>query len=177
MVNRRTFNKPLGICQLTWFQAPNSTRVLVQFTLWGKQLVAILFLCWNVKHLIVFHQAGEVSAATLSCVSDGFMLNLGAVLLQLCQPFCTSPDDIKSLKIDPTYGAVLVSVKPHQFYILETNSKEECVRNVYMFRWNQCMDSSHKNKVLTLDNKKFRWNSSMNYINIFFNSADRDQRP
>ncbi|KAJ0176606.1 hypothetical protein K1T71_007785 [Dendrolimus kikuchii] len=54
---------------------------------------------WNV-------QAGEISAATLSCVSDGFMLNLGAVLLQLCQPFCTSPDDPKSLKIDPTYGAV-----------------------------------------------------------------------
>ncbi|KAG6443812.1 hypothetical protein O3G_MSEX002997 [Manduca sexta] len=54
---------------------------------------------WNV-------QAGEISAATLSCVSDGFMLNLGAVLLQLCQPFCMSPDDPKSLKIDPTYGAV-----------------------------------------------------------------------
>ncbi|CAG5046070.1 unnamed protein product [Parnassius apollo] len=54
---------------------------------------------WNV-------QAGEISAATLSCVSDGFMLNLGAVLLQLCQPFCTTPDDPKSLKIDPTYGAV-----------------------------------------------------------------------
>lgn len=55
---------------------------------------------WNV-------QAGEVSAATLSCVSDGFMLNLGAVLLQLCQPFCVTPDDPKALKIDPTYGAVL----------------------------------------------------------------------
>lgn len=54
-------------------------------------------------------QAGEVSAATLSCVSDGFMLNLGAVLLQLCQPFCTTTDDPKSLKIDPTYGAVPVS--------------------------------------------------------------------
>ncbi|XP_028165916.1 ubiquitin conjugation factor E4 A [Ostrinia nubilalis] len=54
---------------------------------------------WNV-------QAGEVSAATMSCVSDGFMLNLGAVLLQLCQPFCVSADDPKSLKIDPTYGAV-----------------------------------------------------------------------
>ncbi|CAG9786753.1 unnamed protein product [Diatraea saccharalis] len=55
---------------------------------------------WNV-------QAGEVSAATLSCVSDGFMLNLGAVLLHLCQPFCTTSNDIKALKIDPTYGAVL----------------------------------------------------------------------
>ncbi|XP_045772732.1 ubiquitin conjugation factor E4 A [Maniola jurtina] len=55
---------------------------------------------WNV-------QAGEMSAASLSCVSDGFMLNLGAVLLQLCQPFCASADDPKALKIDPTYGAVL----------------------------------------------------------------------
>lgn len=55
-------------------------------------------------------QHGEVSAATLSTVSDGFMLNLGAVLLQLCQPFCTTADDPKSLKIDPTYGAVLVSI-------------------------------------------------------------------
>nr|XP_021189831.2 ubiquitin conjugation factor E4 A [Helicoverpa armigera] len=55
---------------------------------------------WNVQH-------GEVSAATLSTVSDGFMLNLGAVLLQLCQPFCNSADDPKALKIDPTYGAVL----------------------------------------------------------------------
>ncbi|XP_049873401.1 ubiquitin conjugation factor E4 A [Pectinophora gossypiella] len=54
---------------------------------------------WNV-------QAGEISPATLTCVSDGFMLNLGAVLLQLCQPFCTTADDPKSLKIDPTYGAV-----------------------------------------------------------------------
>lgn len=51
-------------------------------------------------------QAGEISAATLNCVSDGFMLNLGAVLLQLCMPFCASPDDPKLLKIDPTYGAV-----------------------------------------------------------------------
>ncbi|CAH2229401.1 jg14860 [Pararge aegeria aegeria] len=55
---------------------------------------------WNV-------QAGVMSVATLRCVSDGFMLNLGAVLLQLCQPFCTMANDPKSLKIDPTYGAVL----------------------------------------------------------------------
>ncbi|XP_023937191.2 ubiquitin conjugation factor E4 A [Bicyclus anynana] len=55
---------------------------------------------WNV-------QAAEMSASTLTCVSDGFMLNLGAVLLQLCQPFCSNADDPKSLKIDPTYGAVL----------------------------------------------------------------------
>lgn len=54
---------------------------------------------WNI-------QVAEMSA-TSSCVSDGFMLNLGAVLLQLCQPFCTSFDDPKAFKIDPTYGAVL----------------------------------------------------------------------
>ncbi|XP_050350445.1 ubiquitin conjugation factor E4 A [Nymphalis io] len=54
---------------------------------------------WNI-------QAGEMSAATMTCVCDGFMINLGAVLLQLCQPFCTKADDPKSLKIDPTYGAV-----------------------------------------------------------------------
>jgi ubiquitin conjugation factor E4 A len=36
-------------------------------------------------------------------VSDGFMLNLGNVLLKLCQPFCSKPNDIKILKIDPTY--------------------------------------------------------------------------
>ncbi|CAK1551101.1 unnamed protein product [Leptosia nina] len=51
-------------------------------------------------------QAGDISAASLQCVSDGFMLNLGAVLLQLCQPFCKTANDPKSLKIDPTYGAV-----------------------------------------------------------------------
>ncbi|XP_041979674.1 ubiquitin conjugation factor E4 A [Aricia agestis] len=43
---------------------------------------------------------------TATTVSDGFMLNLGAVLLQLCQPFCSHPDDPKALKIDPTYCAV-----------------------------------------------------------------------
>lgn len=51
-----------------------------------------------------------MNAVSMTCVSDGFMLNLGAVLLHLCQPFCTRPDDPKSLKIDPTYGAVPVSI-------------------------------------------------------------------
>ncbi|XP_045448284.1 ubiquitin conjugation factor E4 A [Melitaea cinxia] len=53
---------------------------------------------WNIQ--------AEMNAVSMTCVSDGFMLNLGAVLLHLCQPFCTKPDDPKSLKIDPTYGAV-----------------------------------------------------------------------
>ncbi|XP_012224717.1 ubiquitin conjugation factor E4 A isoform X2 [Linepithema humile] len=37
------------------------------------------------------------------CVSDGFMLNVGNVLLRLCQPFCIKLDDTKVPKIDPTY--------------------------------------------------------------------------
>ncbi|XP_014486144.1 PREDICTED: ubiquitin conjugation factor E4 A [Dinoponera quadriceps] len=36
------------------------------------------------------------------CVSDGFMLNMGNVLLRLCQPFCKLKDD-RVPKIDPTY--------------------------------------------------------------------------
>lgn len=37
------------------------------------------------------------------CVSDGFMLNVGNVLLRLCQPFCVKLNDAKVPKIDPTY--------------------------------------------------------------------------
>ncbi|XP_032664874.1 ubiquitin conjugation factor E4 A [Odontomachus brunneus] len=37
------------------------------------------------------------------CVSDGFMLNMGNVLLRLCQPFCVKLSDDKVPKIDPTY--------------------------------------------------------------------------
>ncbi|XP_011696774.1 PREDICTED: ubiquitin conjugation factor E4 A [Wasmannia auropunctata] len=37
------------------------------------------------------------------CVSDGFMLNVGNVLLRLCQPFCAKLNDAKVPKIDPTY--------------------------------------------------------------------------
>lgn len=43
-----------------------------------------------------------------ACVSDGFMLNLGCVLLQLCQPICSSLNDLKVNRIDPTYCAVKV---------------------------------------------------------------------
>ncbi|XP_060803282.1 ubiquitin conjugation factor E4 A isoform X1 [Amyelois transitella] len=75
---------------------------------------------WNV-------QAGEVSAATLNCVSDGFMLNLGAVLLQLCQPFCTTADDPKSLKIDPTYPAVTPEECPSKSVHLDCLHSETCL--------------------------------------------------
>ncbi|XP_011494935.1 PREDICTED: ubiquitin conjugation factor E4 A [Ceratosolen solmsi marchali] len=46
-------------------------------------------------------------------VSDGFMLNLGNVLLKLCQPFCSKPNDIKILKIDPTYCVAQVNENEH----------------------------------------------------------------
>lgn len=42
-------------------------------------------------------------------VSDGFMLNVSAVLLRLCQPFVTSYNSSKILKIDPTYCAAQIS--------------------------------------------------------------------
>ena len=55
------------------------------------------------------------------CVSDGFMLNLSAVLLHLCQPFCSDKEYLKLLRIDPTYCAV------------KLNSEEEVrVKGVHM---------------------------------------------
>jgi len=38
----------------------------------------------------------------LSASSDGFMINLGSVLLQLCEPF-TNPNSPHASKIDATY--------------------------------------------------------------------------
>ncbi|XP_072750116.1 ubiquitin conjugation factor E4 A [Anoplolepis gracilipes] len=45
----------------------------------------------------------EVGLLGVLCVSDGFMLNVGNVLLRLCQPFCVKFNDTKIPKIDPTY--------------------------------------------------------------------------
>ncbi|KAG5320999.1 UBE4A factor, partial [Pseudoatta argentina] len=45
----------------------------------------------------------EMGLLGVLCVSDGFMLNVGNVLLRLCQPFCTKLNDAKVPKIDPTY--------------------------------------------------------------------------
>ncbi|GBP03297.1 Ubiquitin conjugation factor E4 A [Eumeta japonica] len=75
---------------------------------------------WNV-------QAPEISGTALTLVSDGFMLNLGAVLLQLCQPFCTTHNDLKSLKIDPTYGAVLPEECPAKSVHLDCLHNETCL--------------------------------------------------
>ncbi|TGZ32812.1 Ubiquitin conjugation factor E4 A [Temnothorax longispinosus] len=45
----------------------------------------------------------EMGLLGVLCVSDGFMLNMGNVLLRLCQPFCAKLNDAKVPKIDPTY--------------------------------------------------------------------------
>ncbi|XP_050447919.1 ubiquitin conjugation factor E4 A [Cataglyphis hispanica] len=45
----------------------------------------------------------EVGLLGVLYVSDGFMLNMGNVLLRLCQPFCVKFNDTKIPKIDPTY--------------------------------------------------------------------------
>lgn len=45
----------------------------------------------------------EMGLLGVLCVSDGFMLNVGNVLLRLCQPFCAKLNDAKVPKIDPTY--------------------------------------------------------------------------
>lgn len=49
----------------------------------------------------------ELNMANNTCASDGFMLQLGSVLLQLSEPFSNKK---KILKVDPTYCAVPVSV-------------------------------------------------------------------
>ncbi|XP_066587978.1 ubiquitin conjugation factor E4 A [Prorops nasuta] len=54
---------------------------------------------WN------YHNDNELN--TILCTSDGFMVNLGNVLLRLCQPFCVGSNSNldKVPKIDPTYCA------------------------------------------------------------------------
>ena len=58
------------------------------------------------------HDLGSIRA---NCVSDAFMVNLGAVLLRLCLPIC-SFNDPKALgrlaKVDPTY----CSTPPHKVF-------------------------------------------------------------
>jgi len=51
----------------------------------------------------------EMGLLGVLCVSDGFMLNVGNVLLRLCQPFCIKLNDAKVPKIDPTYCSAEVS--------------------------------------------------------------------
>lgn len=68
-------------------------------------------LCWLADCLHANAGRGKLwnshglNVGVLGCVSDGFMLNLGCVLLRLCQPFCADPADPKLLLVDPTYYA------------------------------------------------------------------------
>lgn len=50
----------------------------------------------------------DIDPSSGTCVSDAFMLNLGAVMLRMCRPFCKDYRDGKVLRVDPTYGAVEV---------------------------------------------------------------------
>lgn len=54
--------------------------------------------------------AADFNPANYTNVPDGFMINMGFVLMRLCQPFCTPENMQKILKVDPTYCAVSVSV-------------------------------------------------------------------
>ncbi|XP_015436791.1 PREDICTED: ubiquitin conjugation factor E4 A [Dufourea novaeangliae] len=53
----------------------------------------------------IWNSQNDTSLGAMLCVSDGFMLNLGNVLLRLCQPFCIKQNETKVPKIDPTYCA------------------------------------------------------------------------
>ncbi|XP_071868811.1 ubiquitination factor E4A [Bombus fervidus] len=65
----------------------------------------------------IWNTQNDVSFDSLLCVSDGFMLNLGNVLLRLCQPFCIKQNDSKVPKIDPTYCAA------------DVNDQDECINS------------------------------------------------
>ncbi|KAK3908442.1 Ubiquitin conjugation factor E4 A [Frankliniella fusca] len=52
------------------------------------------------------HEMESLAFAAPSTVSDGFMINLGGVLLRLCKPFTSKL--VKLLKVDPTYCSALV---------------------------------------------------------------------
>ncbi|CAK9829483.1 Ubiquitin conjugation factor E4 A [Anthophora retusa] len=66
----------------------------------------------------IWNTQNDVGFGAMLCVSDGFMLNLGNVLLRLCQPFCIKPNESKVPKIDPTYCAA------------EVNDQVECVNPI-----------------------------------------------
>jgi ubiquitin conjugation factor E4 A len=72
-------------------------------------------LCWLADCLHANEGRGKLwnsssfNLGAFGCVSDGFMLNLGCVLLRLCQPFCADPTEPKLLLVDPTYCAVEVT--------------------------------------------------------------------
>ncbi|XP_076302287.1 ubiquitin conjugation factor E4 A-like, partial [Lasioglossum baleicum] len=57
----------------------------------------------------IWNPQNDLNFTSMLCVSDGFMLNLGNMLLRLCQPFCIKENNSKVPKIDPTYCAVDVN--------------------------------------------------------------------
>ena len=66
--------------------------------------------------------------AQVHCVSDGFMINLGAVLLQLCRPFITSEDpktNDRLSKIDATFCSA-IQTKDNGVHIADLH-KETCL--------------------------------------------------
>ncbi|XP_017794147.1 PREDICTED: ubiquitin conjugation factor E4 A [Habropoda laboriosa] len=67
----------------------------------------------------IWNTQNEVHFSPMLWVSDGFMLNLGNVLLRLCQPFCIEPNECKVPKIDPTYCAAEIN-----------NQEDECVNPI-----------------------------------------------
>ncbi|XP_042225392.1 ubiquitin conjugation factor E4 A-like isoform X2 [Homarus americanus] len=52
-----------------------------------------------------WHIQGDMRLQDVLFVPDGFMINLGAVMLQLAQPFTQDLKTAKILKVDPTYCA------------------------------------------------------------------------
>lgn len=69
----------------------------------------------------LWNSHNDIGFSASLCVSDGFMLNLGNVLLRLCQPFCIKSNDTKVPKIDPTYCAVEAA-----------DENESCIRGLHM---------------------------------------------
>ncbi|XP_014600806.1 PREDICTED: ubiquitin conjugation factor E4 A [Polistes canadensis] len=53
----------------------------------------------------LWNSHNEINFGPSLNASDGFMLNFGGMLLQLCQPFCVQAKEMKFPKIDPTYCA------------------------------------------------------------------------
>lgn len=68
----------------------------------------------------------NIEMSMLGFISDGFALNLSAVLLRLCQPFISNTDNPKLLKIDPTYCAAKV-----------LNNEESRQRGVHLLKLNE----------------------------------------
>lgn len=64
----------------------------------------------NVNRGKLWNSHMEVGLLGVLCVSDGFMLTVGNVLLRLCQPFCVKFNDTKIPKIDPTYCSAEVGL-------------------------------------------------------------------